>query len=49
MTHFLLTAPSQLITAAAGPQSASWTLMIVVAGVVGAILRRRRAALALAS
>ena len=49
MTHFLLAAASQLMTDPAGPQSASWALMIVVAGAVGAILRRRRTAVALAS
>ena len=49
MTRILLAGSALPILAVVGPESASWALMIFGVGALGAILRRRRAAIVLAA
>lgn len=46
MTRILIAGSALPVLAVAGPESASWALMILGVAAVGAILRRRRPVLA---
>ena len=47
MTHIIL--PATTLVASAGVEAFSWSLIIAIFGAAGAILRRRRAGVALAA